>query len=190
LSRLFQLPRRETIEALVTAFPRPKKQKTEKISTKADLSAKNALLPVTSRPSFELHIGSAIWEFHCCEEGPNAAAWMGALDGAIETLSVNALLDQQLAQHAVPTGLVIMSATYGKIDEQQYRVDVTSVCSDLVRQQGGAQLNLGTESKRRYFGDPAPHKKKLKLQLTLVYSVNGEVKTQTFGDGETVSIAS
>ena len=87
--------------------------------------------------------GASHWEFHCTTDGPDSLRWLAALDGALETLTVNALLDASLAQgSAAAKGLVILSAQYGSAEDKKHRVDVTSLCQDLVRQQGGTALDL------------------------------------------------
>lgn len=53
----------------------------------------------------------------------------------------------------------IVSATYGKLGQENYCVDVSDTCRDLIKQQGG-RLSLAAGSKKKYFPDPARGKKK------------------------------
>lgn len=121
-----------------------------------------------------------------------AKKWLKELKEAIETASLQAMLDdEEVANISVEPSrqghLTLLCASYGDLSNPAAIIDVTSILQKSIVSQGGKSLNLPAQSKASLpgFVDPARGKKK---SLLLVYTYGGPPKTRTFMDESPVQI--
>uniref|UniRef100_A0A6B2L3K6 DH domain-containing protein n=1 Tax=Arcella intermedia TaxID=1963864 RepID=A0A6B2L3K6_9EUKA len=133
---------------------------------------------------FTLCCGSDTWTI-TCENEKEQKNWIKALTEAIDTFSLNSTLDETMAQ--LNTDFNVIQARYGNLNRQAQVVDVTQILQKLVTEQGGSQLIIYPPAKKTLFGKLLSSSVKNKT-LAIVYSLNGDVKIETYATDDTVKI--
>lgn len=114
----------------------------------------------------------------------DAKTFVQQIHETLETYSLNEMLDDNLSKAKDDTdGFIIVSAIYGVLKNSKRCKDVTQICQDVVKQQGGRSLFLKEGPKKTLFGNPAEGKRK---QLNIVFTVGGDIKRMTFEDEDAV----
>jgi len=106
----------------------------------------------------ELALGSAEnapnhWDFFCPNE-IEAKEWVSAIRDAVDTLELNQELDSALQSGASSAAFAILTASFGLLEKEEHRIDVTQKIRQIVAQQKGTQLALNAGDKIQLFGEP------------------------------------
>jgi len=131
------------------------------------------------------------WEF-VCENAISIKEWTSAIRDALDTFALNLELDDHIKSGVDSTkDFAILSASYGVLQNNKHRIDVTEKLRQIVTQQGGNQLILHPGSKEQLLGQPYTKKPlaKKKIQLHIMYSAKGSVKEVSFDEKDAVTLS-
>jgi len=135
---------------------------------------------------------SCKWDFFC-GDAANAKEWTNSIRDAIDTYGLKHELDDDIGKVSSTKEFSLLSASFGILDKQKYRLDVTEKLRAIVSQQGGDHLMLHAGPKEKILGQ-VPTKKtiiikqKKQFKLHIMYNARGIPKQATFDEKDAVSL--